>query len=96
MLNFEEFNCTSTEISSLVTQIRAQQSVEDIKIALKHYKKLKGLGSCEWIKCKFWCNEDFQPNSDWTDVFKYIRKYNDVGCDEFTKYDCRSCPNLED
>lgn len=84
VLNRDEFNCTADEVERLASQIRAQKSVEDIKVALKEYRKLKGLGSCSWIECNIWCQEEFQILSDSKKVLKYILKYNDVGCDEFT------------
>ena len=78
-------------IERIANQVRAQQSVEDIKVALKEYKRLKGLGSCEWIECNIWCDEEFQSMSNSDHILSYILEYNDAACDNFSKENCDSC-----
>ena len=87
----EEFNCTLTEVERIASQVRAQQSVEELKVALKEYKRLKGLGSCEWIECTIWCDAEFQSMSNSADILSYILEYNDAGCDNFTIEKCDRC-----
>ena len=90
------FNCSSSHFRRLVAQITVQQSIDEIKVALKEYKKLKEVGSCEWIKCKFWCNTEFTSittvNS--TTLIDYMKEYNDATCDDFNEDGCCSCHSL--
>ena len=90
VIEVNDFNCTS-EVERLVTQIKAQKAVENIKMALREYRRMSGLGSCDWIKCRFWCNDDFQSTSHLTAVLDYIKMYNNVGCDQLSIKSCEGC-----
>lgn len=93
------------QIKRLAAEISAQQSIDKIKEALKDYKKLKGVGSCEWIRCKFWCsrsngsfhdtrndtNMSIMAASNSSDLIEYLREYNDVACNDFNLSDCNIC-----
>lgn len=88
------FNCCSLHLKRIVAQITVQQSIDEIKDGLNKYKKLNDVGSCDWIRCKFWCNTEFRSTMtsvNSTAIIEYMKEYNDATCEDFSQDGCCTC-----